>query len=198
MNYVESGVKVGKNVTLEPYCVVKGETVLEDGCTVGSFSVIENSVIGRNSVIKSSRITDSAVGANCAVGPNAHLRDKTAVGDNCRVGNFVEIKNSILGEGTKASHLAYIGDATVGKSCNIGCGVIFCNYDGKRKHRSVLGDNVFVGSNCNLIAPITLGDGTFVASGTTLTKNTAADDFVIGRAREEIKPNRAKEYLNKK
>ena len=145
--------------------------------------------------IRSSRITDSSVGQNTTVGPNGHLRENSSVGDNCRVGNFVELKNSSLGEGSKASHLAYLGDATVGKNCNIGCGVIFVNYDGRVKHRTIVGDNSFIGSNCNLIAPLNIEGDCYIACGTTVTKNVSKDDFVIGRLRETVKPNTAKKYL---
>lgn len=192
---IDKSVIIGKNVVIEPFCVIRGSTVLRDGCTVGSFSVVVDSEIGENSIVLASRVTDSKVGQNCNVGPNAHLRNGAVVGDGCRVGNYVEIKKSTLGQGTKASHLAYIGDAEIGSNCNIGCGVIFCNYDGRRKHRTVVGDNVFIGSNCNLVAPLTIAGGTFVACGTTVTKNTGENDFVIGRARAEIKPGRAKDFL---
>ncbi|MBQ8434207.1 MAG: hypothetical protein IJX23_05335 [Clostridia bacterium] len=158
MHYIlDESVVVGTNVTIEPFAVVKGNTVLQDGCIVGSFSYIQDSVIGQNTVVKSSRIVSSKVGANCTVGPNAHLRDNTVVGEGCRIGNFVEIKNSTLGNGVKASHLAYIGDASVGKNTNIGCGVIFVNYDGKRKHKTTVGKNCFICCNTNLVAPLTVG-----------------------------------------
>ena len=117
---LEDTVTVGKNVTIEPYSVVKGNTVLADGCVVGSFSYICNARVGARTVVRSSRITDSVVGADCTVGPNAHLRDGAEVGDNCRIGNFVEVKHSVIHNGVKASHLSYIGDAEVGARTNIG------------------------------------------------------------------------------
>ena len=109
------------------------------------------------------------------------------VGNNCRVGDFVELKNCVLGDGTKASHMSYLGDVDIGTNCNIGAGVIFANYDGKQKHHSVVGDNVFVGCNCNIISPVNIADETFICAGTTLTQNTQPKDFVIGRMRESIK-----------
>ncbi len=196
MDYqLESSVKVGKNVTIEPYAVVKGDSVLADNCVIGSFSVLINAKIGENTIVKSSRITDSTVGNYSTVGPNAHLRENSVVGDHCRIGNFVELKNSQLGDLTKACHLAYVGDATVGKNCNIGCGAIFVNYNGKVKNRTTVGDNVFIGSNCNLIAPLVIANDCFIACGTTVNKDLNFDDFAIGRPRVEVKPNRAHNYL---
>lgn len=194
---LETSVKVGKGVIIEPFAVVKGNSVLADGCVVGSFSYVENSTIGANTVVKSSRICDSVVGANCTVGPNAHLRDNAVVSNNCRVGNFVEIKNSTLHEGVKASHLSYVGDATVGKGTNIGCGVIFVNYDGKTKHKTRVGDNCFIGCNANLVAPLSIGDECFVACGTTVDKDMPAGAFSIGRSYLTIKEGKAKKYLKK-
>ena len=194
---LDSTVKVGNNVIIEPFAVVKGNSVLCDGCVVGSFSYIENSTVGANTVVKSSRICDSVVGANCAIGPNAHLRENAVVSDNCRVGNFVEIKKSTLAEGVKASHLSYIGDATVGKNTNIGCGVIFVNYDGKTKHRTVVGDDCFIGCNANLVAPLKMGKGCFVACGTTVDRDMPDGAFSIGRSYLTIKKGKAGQYLKK-
>ena len=196
MEYIlDKSVKVGNNVTIEPFAVVKGNSVLHDGCVIGSFSYVENATIGANTVVKSSRICDSVVGANCTVGPNAHLRENAVVSDNCRVGNFVEIKKSTLGEGVKASHLSYIGDATVGKNTNIGCGVIFVNYDGKTKHHTDVGDDCFIGCNANLVAPVTVGNRCFIACGTTVDKDMPSGSFSIGRSYLTIKENRAGKYI---
>lgn len=198
MDYVlESTVKVGRNVTIEPYAVIKGNTVLGDGCVIGSFSYLVDATVGQNTVVKSSRIVCSQVGANCTIGPNAHLRDNAVVGDGCRVGNFVEIKNSTLESDVKASHLAYVGDAYVGCDTNIGCGVIFVNYDGKRKHRTTVGKNCFIGCNTNLVAPVTVGDNCFVACGTTVDKDIPSGTFGIGRSYLVLKEGRAIHYLKK-
>ncbi|MCH5156702.1 MAG: UDP-N-acetylglucosamine diphosphorylase [Clostridiales bacterium] len=192
---LEDSVKVGKNVTIEPFAVVKGNTVLGDGCVVQSFSYIENATIGRNTVIKSSRITDSVVGDDCTVGPNAHLRDNVCVGNNCRIGNYVEVKNSVLKDGVKAAHLSYIGDAQVGARVNVGCGVVFVNYDGRTKHRTTVGDDCFIGCNANLVAPLSIGDNCFVACGTTVDKDMPDGSFSIGRSYLVIKEGRAYKYL---
>lgn len=197
--FVEDTVSVGKNVVIEPFAVVLGDTVLQDGCVVGSFSYVQNSVIGAGTVVKSSRICNSKVGKNCTVGPNAHLRENACVGDGCRVGNFVEVKNSVLSNGVKASHLAYVGDAFVGKNTNIGCGVIFVNYDGKTKHRTTVGENCFIGCNANLVAPLTIGNDCFVACGTTVDKDVPDGAFSIGRSYLTVKEGKAVNYLpNKK
>lgn len=198
MYYIEPTVVVGDNVTIEPYAVIKGSTVLHDGSTIGSFSYISNSQIGANTVVKSSRICDSIVGDNCMIGPNAHLRDGATIGNDCRVGNFVEVKRSTLGVGVKASHLAYIGDASVGDNTNVGCGVIFVNYDGKTKHRTVVGNNCFIGCNSNLVAPLSMGNDCFVACGTTVTQDVPDGAFLIGRSYLTIKENRADKYLSRK
>ncbi len=195
---LDDTVKVGRGVTIEPYAVVKGNSVLGDGCVIGSFSYVNNSVIGANTVICACRITDSVVGNNCTVGPNAHLRQHAQIGDDCRVGNFVEVKNSVVGNGVKAAHLSYIGDASVGDDTNIGCGVIFVNYDGVYKHRSQVGKRCFVGSNSNIIAPVTLGDDCFVACGTTVNKDMPDGAFGIGRSYLTVKEGRAQLYLGKR
>ena len=162
---------------------------------MGSFSYLENAVIGANTVVKSSRICDSIVGSDCSVGPNAHLRGNARVGEFCRVGNFVEIKKSTLQNGVKASHLAYIGDAFVGRNTNIGCGVIFVNYDGKEKHKTTVGENCFIGCNANLVAPLYIGDGCFVACGTTVDKDVPDGAFSIGRSYLTVKEGKAQKYL---
>lgn len=198
-NYVlESTVKVGNNITIEDFAVVKGNTVLCDGCVIGSFSYIENSTIGERTEVKASRIEGSVVGSDCTVGPNAHLRNNAQIGNNCRVGNFVEIKNSTLCDGVKASHLAYVGDAYVGERTNIGCGVIFVNYDGKTKHRTTVGKDCFIGCNANLVAPLNIGDDCFIACGTTVDKDVPCGAFSIGRSYLTVKEGRAHKYLHTK
>jgi len=126
------------------------------------------------------------------VGPYAHIRPKCHIGDKCKVGAFVEIKNARFGEGTKMAHLTYVGDAEVGSKVNFGCGTITSNYDGFRKTKTVIGDNVFVGCNTNLVSPVTVGDGAYIAAGTTVTKNVEPDSLAIGRVRQEQKIGWAK------
>ncbi len=135
---------------------------------------------------------NSVLKDSISLGPFAHIRPNCLIKSNCKIGNFVEIKNSCIFEGTKASHLAYVGDSIVGKNCNIGCGVVFANFDGRKKHSCVLGNNVFVGCNSNLVAPLVLAKNTFVCAGTTVTHSTKDFDFVVGRSKQTTKPNKAK------
>lgn len=197
MQYIiDPSVVVEEGVTVEPFAVVKGNSVLKKGCTVGSFCYICNSVIGQDTQVRASRLTDCKVGDNCVVGPYAHLRDGAVVGNDCRVGNFVEVKRSRLADRVKAAHLAYIGDAEVGSDTNVGCGVIFVNYDGKTKHRTKVGNNCFIGCNSNLVAPLHIGNNCFVACGTTVDKDAPDGAFLIGRSYVVVKEGRAHKYLS--
>lgn len=155
-----------------------------------------DSIVGARSKVRQSVLLNAAVGDNCTVGPYAYLRPGTVVGDGCRIGDFVELKNARVGNGCKISHLSYVGDATLGEKVNVGCGVVFANYDGRKKSRIEVGNRCFLGSNCNLVAPLRLGDGAFVAAGSTLTKDLQEDDLCIARAREVIKPNRGRKYYS--
>ena len=162
---------------------------------IDSLSVIADSVIESEVNITQSYIQESFVDCGSSIGPFARIRPNSKIGKNCKIGNCVEIKNSTIGDGTKISHLAYVGDAVVGKNCNIGCGVIFVNYDGKKKNRIEIGDNVFVGSNCNLIAPLKIESNVYICAGTTVTQDLVDGDFAIGRVKPTIKQGRAKDYL---
>ncbi|MCQ2564676.1 MAG: bifunctional UDP-N-acetylglucosamine diphosphorylase/glucosamine-1-phosphate N-acetyltransferase GlmU, partial [Clostridia bacterium] len=159
--------KIGKNVKIYSGCCLYGNCVIENDVVLWHNSILENATIGEGTSIKSSYVENSKIGKNCIVGPFAHIRDDSLVGDECRLGNFIEIKKSTLGKKSKMAHLSYMGDAVVGENCNIGCGVVFCNYNGKIKQQSVLGNNVFVGSNANLIAPVNIGDNVYIAGGST-------------------------------
>ncbi len=196
--YIESTVKIGKNVTIYPNNYILGNTTLADGVTLLPFNIIENCKIGSNVKISFSELEDSEIKNNATIGPFAHLRPNSTIGENCKIGNFVEIKNSTLNAGTKASHLAYVGDAEVDENCNIGCGAIFVNYNGTQKQKTKIGKNCFIGSNANIIAPVNVADNSYICAGSTLTVDTKENDFVIARVRETIKPNRATNYLKKK
>ena len=151
-------------------------------------SVIEGKVIiGQNCLIQSSFITDSVIGNNVTVGPFAHIRQQSLLGNNIRVGNFVEIKKSKLGDGTKSAHHTYLGDSEIGEKVNVGCGVITVNYDGKNKHKTVIEDNVFVGSNVNLVAPIKIGENSKIGAGSTITDDIPKDSLAIARERQTTK-----------
>lgn len=196
--YIEETVKIGKNVTIYPNNYILGNTEIGDNCTLLPFNIIRDSKICNNVKISFSQIEESEIKENVTIGPFAHLRPNAKIEPNCKIGNFVEVKNATLGNGTKASHLAYIGDAEIGNDCNIGCGAIFVNYNGRNKNKTKIGNNCFIGSNANLIAPINVSDNTYICAGSTLTVNTNENDFVIARSRETIKPNKAKDYLKKK
>lgn len=195
--FVDGVLKIGENVKIYPNVYFVGDCGVGDGSIIYPNTTIENSVLGKNVVIKSSFVENSTIGDGCAVGPFAHIRPNSSLGKNVQIGNFVEVKNSTISDGTKACHLAYIGDSDIGKNCNIGCGAIFVNYNGKTKNRTKVEDNCFIGSNANIIAPVKISKGTYICAGSTLVTSTSEDDFVIARSRETIKPGRAKQYLNK-
>ena len=187
---IDKTVKIGKNCLIYPNNVILGNTTLDDDCVLYPGNVIIDSIVLKGTTLKASYLFKSKIGQQCTIGPYANLRNDNKVGNNCRIGNFCELKNAIIGDNTKVSHMSYLGDIDIGKNCNIGAGVIVANYDGKNKHHSVVGDNVFVGCNCNLISPLNIANNTFVCAGTTLTQNTKDGDFVIGRVRESIKQNK--------
>ena len=150
-------------------------------------SSIDNSTIGNNTEVKNSTIVDSTVGENTNIGPYAYLRPKSNIGNNVKIGDFVEVKNATIEDNSKASHLSYIGDAHVGKNVNIGCGVVFVNYDGKNKYKSIVKDNAFVGSNSNLVAPVIIEEGGYIATGSTITNDVPEYSLAIARERQIIK-----------
>lgn len=185
--YIEKDVKIGRGAVIGAHVALKGKTEIGENAEITGDCYIENSKIGDSVILKSSYVTDSEIGNKTTVGPFAQVRQKSRVGESCRIGNYVEIKNSILGHGTKCAHLAYLGDAELGNSVNVGCGVVFANYDGKKKNRTIVGNNVFIGCNCNLVAPLKIADNCFIAAGTTVTKDLEPDTFCIGRVRQESK-----------
>lgn len=195
--YIDKTVKIGKNVKIYPFNVIMGETEIKDDAIIYPFNTIIDAVIGENCEISSSHLLKCEIGKNSIIGPYARVRPHTKIGEGCKIGNFVEVKNSLIGNNTKASHLSYIGDAEVGEDVNIGCGAIFVNYNGKDKNKIKVGDNAFIGSNVNLIAPLDVAPSTYVCAGSTLTQSTEENDFVIARQKETIKKNRAKQYLKK-
>ena len=185
--YIGKDVILGKNVTIEDNVSIDGNSKICDGVTITRGSVLNDAVIGENCFIEQSVISDSTVGKRCKIGPFSHIRPGCALGDDVKVGAFVEIKASLVGNGTKIPHLAYVGDAEIGEMVNVGCGVVFANYDGKTKKKSKIGNNVFIGCNVNIVAPVNIADDTYICAGTTVTKDTEDGDFVIGRVRQENK-----------
>ena len=185
--FIEGSVSIGKGSVVYPFTRISGNTVIGENCEIGCFCEIEDSIVEDGSIITSSQIKRSKVGKNTRVGPYAYLRDGADVGDGCRIGDYVEIKASKVSDGVKAAHHAYIGDAFVGKRTNVGCGSVFCNYDGKEKRSITVGSDVFIGGNVNLIAPLVVGDNSYIAAGSTVTKDLEENSFVIARERETIK-----------
>ena len=182
--YIESGVEIGNDTIIYPGAVLKGNTKIGSNCTIEMNSSIDNSVIGDNTKIDKSTIIDSTVGNNTTVGPYAYLRPKSNIGNNVKIGDFVEVKNATIEDNSKASHLTYIGDAHVGKNVNIGCGVVFVNYDGKNKFKSIVKDNAFIGSNSNLVAPVVVEEKGYIATGSTITQDVPEKALAIARERQ--------------
>ncbi|MDR0384007.1 MAG: hypothetical protein LBH47_01635 [Christensenellaceae bacterium] len=165
------------------YYVDEGSTI-GNNCKLFAGTRITNSIIGDGTIVNASQIDGSEIGKNCIIGPFANIRPGSKIADNVKIGTCVEVKKSTIGKGTKIAHMSYVGDGVVGKNCNIGCGVVFCNFDGKRKNQTVIGDNVFIGSNVNLIAPISIGNKAFVGAGSTITEDVHANALAIARARQ--------------
>jgi len=187
---IDAQVEVGADTIVEPYVQLLGSTKIGSDCRIRSYSVIQNSVLGANVTVRNGCILDDAFVADSAIlGPYAHLRPGSDIGPSAHVGNFVETKKVRLGKGSKANHLTYLGDAVIGDGVNIGAGVITANYDGKHKHVTTIGDGVFVGSDSTLVAPITVGDNSLIAAGSTLTQDVPADSLAVARSRQVTKPD---------
>lgn len=186
--FVGSDAALGRDVLLYPNVRIEGRTTIGDGCTVYPGSRIVDSTIGNNVIVKDcSLIEESTIADGASVGPFAHLRPKSVIGEKAKIGNFVEVKKSTIGEGSKVNHLSYIGDAIIGKDVNVGAGVITCNYDGYEKYPTVIEDNVFVGSDAQLVAPVTIGRGAIIAAGATITRDVPAEALAISRMPQQIR-----------
>ena len=182
--YIESDVVIGQDTIIEPGVILRGQTTIGDNCLITANSDISNSHVGNNVTIKSSTLNQAIVKDGADVGPYAHLRPNAEIHENAHIGNFVEIKKAIIGESTKVGHLTYVGDATLGKDINVGCGTVFVNYDGKNKFHTIVEDHSFIGSGTNLVAPLTIGRNSAVAAGSTITKDVPAGDLAIARGRQ--------------
>ena len=185
---IDETVELQSDVIIEPQTHLRGNTVIQAGSHIGPGSLIENSQLSENVTVQYSVIINSTVQAGSRIGPYTHLRGQVQVGAGCRVGNFVELKNTQLGDRTNAAHLSYIGDTVVGNHVNIGAGTITANYDGVKKHRTKIGDRTKTGANSVLVAPLTLGDDVYIAAGSTVTEDVADDSLVIARSRQVVKP----------
>ncbi|MBG9539953.1 bifunctional UDP-N-acetylglucosamine diphosphorylase/glucosamine-1-phosphate N-acetyltransferase GlmU [Bacillus thuringiensis] len=196
--YISADAIIGSDTVLHPGTIIEGNTVIGSDCEIGPHTVIRDSEIGDRTTIRQSTVHDSKLGTEVSVGPFAHIRPDSVIGDEVRVGNFVEIKKTVFGNRSKASHLSYIGDAQVGEDVNLGCGSITVNYDGKNKFKTVIGNGVFIGCNSNLVAPVTVEDGAYVAAGSTITENVPSKALSVARARQVNKEDYVDQLLNKK
>ena len=196
--YIEDGVKIGRDSVVLPGTVLEGDTVIGADCVIGPDTKLKNTIIGDGTEVVKSVGLDCVVGENTTVGPFAYLRPDTKVGNHCRIGDFVELKNSAIGDGTKVSHLTYVGDSDVGERVNFGCGTVTVNYDGAKKYRTTIGNDVFVGCNSNLVAPVTLSDGAYTAAGSTITDDVPESTLAIARARQVNKDKWNDRRKNKK
>lgn len=189
--YIEEDVIVGEGTVIHPNVHLKGRTEIGSLCNIEPGCVITSSILEKGVHVKAnSYITESTVGEMSEVGPFAHLRPKSEVGRNCKIGNFVELKKVTFGDGSKAGHLTYLGDAIIGKDVNIGCGTITANYAiDKKKYVTKIGDNVFVGSDSQFVAPIEVGANSIIACGSTITKNVPEGSLAVARGRQVIKEN---------
>jgi bifunctional UDP-N-acetylglucosamine pyrophosphorylase/glucosamine-1-phosphate N-acetyltransferase len=188
--YIDETVEIAKGVTIYPNAILEGMCKIETGAYIGPGVHLKDVYVGENARILSySVLSNAKIGADTNVGPFAYMRMGVDIGERCRIGSFVEVKNAVIGDETTAAHLAYIGDADVGKNVNFGCGAITANYDGVKKHRTVIGDNAFIGCNSNMIAPIEIGDWTYIAAGSTITDPMPNNSFAIARTRQITKPD---------
>ena len=187
--YIDPTVKIGAGTQILPGTILRGATVIGENCTVGPNSLLEDAVIGNGVKVNASQIYESSVGDKTSIGPFAYLRPNCRIGSDVKLGDFVEVKNSVIDDGTKVSHLTYIGDSDVGKRINFGCGTVTVNYDRAKKYRTVIGDDAFIGCNTNLIAPVTVGEGAYIAAGSTITDDIPSMALGIARARQSIKEN---------
>ncbi len=194
--YIDDTVVIGAGTVIYDDQNIRGNTIIGQNCVLEAGNIIENVYIGNEVKITKSVLRDCRIGSKTTVGPFAHVHTGSKIERECRIGNFVEIKNATIGVNTKMAHLAYIGDVDIGNQCNIGCGSIFVNYDGKNKHRSLVGDSVFIGSNSNVIAPVTIEDNAYIAAGSTVTVDLPKNCMCIARSRETVKANRSKYHKN--
>lgn len=187
--HISPRARLAPGCTVLPGCLIYGGSQVGAGAVIGPNTLLRDAVIGEGCTVNSSQVTESTVGAGTTVGPFAYIRPGCTIGEKARVGDFVELKNSTVGDGTKISHLTYIGDSDLGRRINIGCGVVTVNYDGKRKYRTTVEDDSFVGCNVNLVSPVKIGRGAYLAAGGTITEDVPEEALVIARSRQTVKPD---------
>lgn len=186
--HISPEAELAPGCTILPGCLIYGESKVAAGALIGPNALLRDAAIGEGTTVNMSQVNESTVGAHTTVGPFAYIRPNCHIGDHVRIGDFVELKNSAIDDETKVSHLTYIGDTDLGKRINVGCGVVTVNYDGKKKYRTTVGDDCFVGCNVNLISPVNIGSGSYLAAGGTITEDVPEESFVIARARQTVKP----------
>ena len=182
--YISFESKVSDKAKILYNSIILGKSEIKDDAVIGPNTIIIDSIIHSNAQILNSVVANSVIGEKTTVGPFAHLRDYVSIGKDCRIGNFVEIKKSDIGDRSKVSHLAYLGDSEVGNECNFGCGSITVNYDGVNKHKTIIGDHVFIGCNTNLVAPVKIFNNSFIACGSTITADVPENTLAIARSRQ--------------
>lgn len=182
--YIDSDVKIGMDTIVYPGTIIEGQSIIGEDCIIGPNTRIVNSIIENGVEIQSSVVLESHIKDKASIGPFAYIRPESVIGKKVKIGDFVEIKKSTIGDGTKVSHLTYIGDAEVGSSCNFGCGTVVVNYDGNKKHKTIVGDNAFIGCNTNLVAPVKVGKNVYTAAGSTITEDVPDGSLAIGRAKQ--------------
>ncbi len=196
--YVEDTVSVGAGTMLLPGTILRGETVVGRGCTIGPNVMLTDCTVEDDCTINTAQCEKSVIRARCEIGPYTHIRPNCDVGEGSKIGAFVQLKNSVLGKGTKMAHLTYVGDSDVGDGCNFGCGTVTCNYDGFKKSRTRIGDRVFIGCHTNFIPPVSVGDGAFIAAATTITKDVPPDALAVGRPHQTVREGWAEVNRRKK
>ncbi|MFA5524736.1 MAG: bifunctional UDP-N-acetylglucosamine diphosphorylase/glucosamine-1-phosphate N-acetyltransferase GlmU [Tissierellales bacterium] len=196
--YIDADVNIKRDTIIYPGAIIEGKTSIGEDCIIGQNSRILDSHIGKGVEIQISTIIESKIDDNTHIGPYAYLRPNSDIGKNVKIGDFVEVKNSKIDDNSKASHLSYIGDAHIGKGVNIGCGTIFVNYDGKKKHRTVVEDNVFIGCNSNIVSPVEIEEGAYIAAGSTITERVPKGSLSIARAKQVNKEDWVKKKDFKK
>ncbi|MCI8423851.1 MAG: UDP-N-acetylglucosamine diphosphorylase [Lawsonibacter sp.] len=196
--YVEASVTVEGGTLLLPGTILRGETVIGPNCLIGPNVMLTDCLVEEGCTINASQCECSRIERGCQIGPYAHIRPHCVVGEGSKIGAFVQLKNCTLGAGTKMAHLTYVGDSDVGDHCNFGCGTVTCNYDGFQKFRTTIGSRVFVGCNTNFVPPVTVGDGAYIAAGTTVTEDVPVNAMAIGRSRQQVKENWAAENRKRK
>lgn len=183
--YIAPTVKIGMDTIIHPGTVLEGETVIGEDCEIGPYTKFVDVIVENGASVKFTSATEAEIGKASNVGPYAYIRPNSKIGENVKIGDFVEVKNSVIGKGTKVSHLTYIGDSDVGERINFGCGTVTVNYDGKKKFRTTIKDDAFIGCNTNLIAPVTVEKGAYIAAGSTITKDVPEDNLAVARSRQQ-------------